>query len=247
MKRLTLIYLTIFFVLLGQKSNGQIASDSATYWVNQKYVDCINSGKSVSECQEQNNFLILHIDTTLNRLTIDPSIYYSWETLVSEIKQNNQNYYTILPTYGIDSSSVLNIKDNQITISSAKQLMVFTKIKVKRLDNWTQGDLWRQLGVINCKPFLKYSIKPDCGYTNLLLTQYDLSNYISNGRIWISCSDDYHYNELTIKKSDKDYLHFFLEYGNDFIKMYKTHGRDKEEKIDITKLKECQLYFFVID
>ena len=246
MKQLRLIFLSLFVILV-LKSKGQSESVSMTYWVNQKYLKCINSGNSVSSCHEQNDFLILHIDTSEKIITLEPSMYYSWEMI--ELKYNlSNNYYNIVSSnFGTDSITGFNIIDNKIVLSSSNHSTLFERIQVKRIDKWAQGDIWRQLGLLNSKPLLEYATKPDCSSTELLVTQNELKEYISKGQIWISVSDDFYYNELTIKKSENDYLHFFLEYGNNYIKMYKTHGREKDEIIDTSTLNECQLFYLPKD
>ena len=224
----------------GHFSNGQDNKiDSATYWVNQKYVDCIDKGNSVCSCQEQNNYLILHIDTLLNKLTIDPSIYYSREIIEVSIKKDKQNSYLITAVDGKDTASILKFTDNSITIQSLKELSVFKKIRVKRLDNWTQGDMWRQVGIINCRSLLKYNVTACNKTTGLVLTQKDLANYILQGQVSISCSDDYYYNEMYIRNSTSQ---FFLLYEENAIKIYKEPLRDKGQIVEVSKLKDCQIY-----
>jgi hypothetical protein len=217
---------------------GQLKKDSAVYWVNQNYINCIDSGNSVCRCEKQNNFLILSIDTELNKLIINPSIYHSWETLNLDIKKEDQISYSILPTYGVDSGSILKITSNQLSIKTPKDIGLFTKIKVKRLDNWVEGDLWRQVGVINCKPLSKYSFSSCSDKSNLLLAPKEFSNLILEGRITISCSDDYYYDEMHINKSETE---FFLIYEKDAVKIYKIPARDKGDKVDIANLKDCQI------
>jgi len=239
MTRWTNFLLTTTFLFLGQYTNGQTAKDSATYWVNKKYLACLDSGKSVCYCQEQDNFLILHIDTIAKKLTVAPSIYYSWETFEFDIKRYNKSSFTILPGVGIDRGSTFNIKANQLTLTTLKQTTLFTKIEVQRFDNKSiQGDLWKQIGVINCKPLLKYSIKLCSDSSAFPLTTKRLSEYISTGRITINCSTDYHYNEMYI---NIDNVEFFLVYKKDSIKLYKEEPRDEDVVVDITTLKDCQL------
>jgi hypothetical protein len=240
MTRFLPLLLTIIFLLFECPGNGQTVTDSATYWVNDKYISCLDSGKSVCHCQEQNNLLILHIDTIKNIVTIDPSIYFSWETFEINIKHGKINTYSIIPSYGMDNGSVMNINGNQLILTSPKQAAEFTKIKVKKIDKWLQGDMWRQIGVINCKPLLKYSITICNDSSNISLTKKELADYIMQGKTTISCSDDFHYNEMHIKDADKE---FFLLYEIDSIKMYEEPLRDRDQKIDITKLKNCQLFY----
>jgi hypothetical protein len=240
--RWTYFLLTLACLLLAQRSHGQITNDAATYWVNVKYLDCIDSGSSVCYCQEQSNFLILHIDTIENRLTIKPSIYHSWETLEFNTKRNKVNSFEVLPAYGIDSGSTFNIKANQLMLTTPKEMFSFKKIIVKRIDRGSiHGDIWRQIGAINCKPLLKYHIKLCGDNTTFPLTTEKLSEYISSGQATISCSDDYQYNELYIRSAQTG---FFLVYENNFIKAFKEpEPRDRGHKIDTTKLKDCQLFY----
>ena len=242
-KRITVCILILTLFLFVQLCNGQTANDSVVYWVNEKYVDCIEAGKSVCNCQEENDFLILYIDTATKDLIINPSIYYSWETKELKLEQENLNLYKIIPNngYAIDSNSTLTIKGNSILIISSKQTAKFTKINVRQLDDWKTADLCWQIGVINCRPLLKYSIKLCGDSTSFPLTTKILSDYISRGQVTISCSDDYHYNEMYIKSSE---THFFLVYDNNSIKVYKEpNPRGRFDKVDISKLKDCQLFY----
>jgi hypothetical protein len=218
-----------------------IQPDSATYWVNQKYVDCINAGNSVCNCEEQNDYLILYIDTASNQLIIEPSIYYSWEIFHFGIERGKKNSYNIISTagYKIDSGNVLNINGNQLTITNSKQTTVFTKITVEQLDDVTDFDLGRQIKRINCKPLLKYTVSPCNDTSKLLLTQEQLSNYIARGQIDIRCSDDYHYTEMYVRNSQTEY---FMVYEGDKIKIYKEPTRDRRVKVEVDTLKECQQY-----
>jgi hypothetical protein len=238
-----LIFLTVIstFLVLGRFSFGQITSDSAIYWINQKYVNCIDSGKSVCHCQEHNNFLILYLDSATKKLTIDPSLYYSEETVVCDIKQDKKNSYTILPGFGMDTGSIINVKSNQLTLSTPKMTTIFTKIKVKLIESkWIEGDLWRQIGIINCRPLLEYSIKLCSDSTAFPLTKEVLANYISKGQITINCSDDYHYNEMSIPGTNAE---FFLVYGDNSINVYKETERDRGEIITTSEFKDCQLFY----
>jgi len=237
MTRLT-VFNVIIFLMSCRLINGQTPNDSISYWVNQKYLDCLDSGKSVCNCQEKNNYLILHIDTKKKLLTINPSIYFSPETFEFKIRAINKSAYSIVSGPGIDSGSTLNFSANQMILKSSKKSILFNKIRVKPLDNWIQGDLWKQLGVINCKPLLNYSFDSNNDSTEPLLSKKSLSEYISKALITISCSDDYHYNEMQIKDSNTE---FFVIYDKDWIKIYRIPQRDRGQIIEIDKLKSYQL------
>jgi len=223
-----------------QQSNGQTANDSVTYWINPKYLSCLDSGKSVCNCQELNSILIMHLDTIVNKMRVHPSIYYS-EDFEFNFKQDKNHMFTILRSYEIDSGSVFNIKADHLILTTPKQTTLFTKIKVQPIDTtWIEGDMWRQIGVINCKPLLKYSIK-SCNDSSIFpLTTKILADHISKGQAIISCSDDYYYNEMRIKITDTNY---YLLYESDTVKIYNEPERGRGDKVDITTLRECATFF----
>jgi hypothetical protein len=229
-------------VALGE--NDQVVKDSIEFWVNLKYLNCLDSGKSVCDCQKQNNFLLIHLDTTLNELRIKPSVYYSWEPIFLVTKQdsNRSSRWKTLPTPELDTM-IWDFSENSLVGKFSNQAIVFKKIRANSLDKWVDSDLSSQLGVINTKPLLKYSISPCNETISFPLSNEILSNFITTGQINVSCSDDYHYNELYIKPLK---VEFFLVYKKGSIKVYKeTVIRDRMKKIDTSQLKDCQLFYKV--
>lgn len=239
MIRFTFCLLPSILLLSAAICSAQTRQDSATYWVNTQYIDCLEAGKSVCQCQEQNVFLMLHLDNKANKLTIEPSIYLSWEPYMFNIQPNQKHNWIASPGYGLDSGAVLTGTEKQLTLKTPQKTFVFNKIVVAKTDNGVGTDMGNQIAVINCKPLLNYAVKP-CSGDSLLLSQQDLSNYILNKQIGISCSTDYYYNEMYIRTLD---LHFFMVYKPDGIKIYKEPARDLDEAVEIDNLKECQLYY----
>ncbi len=227
----------LLFLLSGQLSYGQ--ADYLTYWVNNKYVGCLESGLSVCDCQRENDFLMLHIDSIKNRLTIEPSIYKSWETLETDIHKMGDQKYRITPWYGIAGEANVERIDNQIYLNTENGQVAFSKLNVRRLQRFIQVDISKQIGIVNARPLVKYLIKPCGNAAGNYLTVANVSEYLSRGQISISCSTDLNYNEMFIS-TDKS--SFFLVYLNDTIKAYKHPPRDMDEVIDENKLKECQLF-----
>jgi hypothetical protein len=230
------------FYATGQTSNSKKLE---TYWVNSNYLGCIDSGKSVCDCQKRNNFLLIYMDKIENKLIIHPSIYYSWETIEIDIKPDplKKNLFTLLPSHKIDSGSFVNVTGKELILKSPNKTVIFSKIEVPQLD--TSGlkfDMGQQIGLINSKPLLNYSIKLSKGNT-LFLTKSDIEKYVSNGSISIDCSDDFYYNEMGIDVN-KNYMYYFLQYNHDTIKIYQeTIGRDRWDSIYVDSLKSCELLY----
>jgi hypothetical protein len=254
------IFIAGCLLLTALSSNGQSKGVAVTLWINSEYRACIDSGKSICHCQEQNPYLILQIDsarkispsaytedmnpkdTLKYRMTIDPSIYRSWEILDVPITPTGKNSFSVLPHYDIDSGMTVNLEGAHLTLTYGKQKVRFIEVfRMHLADNGTRN-MTSYIGALNCN-LLGYSIKPGKGGT-VFLTHDDLINYIAEGRISVSCSDDFNYNEMTVKKNDSTYLYFFLVYKKDnTIELYKEPGRNRGDEINVTKLKESEIFF----
>jgi|GEM_PF-3230195 hypothetical protein len=258
---ITRVLLAGCLLFVSFSSKGQSKDDDITFWINMKYSACIDSGKSICHCQEQNPYLILQIDsarkispsaytedmnpkdTLKYRMTIVPSIYRSWETLDVPITPTGKNSFSVLPHYDIDSGMTVNLEGTHLTLTYGEETVRFIKLSRRGLaDNGTRN-MRNYMGVFNSIPLLTYSIKPGKGGT-IFLTHDDLINYIAEGRISVSCSDDFNYNEMTVEKNDSTNLYFFLVYKKDnTIELYKEPGRNRGDEIDTTKLKVSEIFF----
>ncbi len=230
----------LFFLLHTSHTNAQVNNDSADYWVNSYYVACLDSGGSVCECEQKHDLLMLHMNRETRILTIVPSVYHSLESFeLNTVVLNKKNRFMVVSGPGLDSGTNLRFTSLYLTIKTPKGPVLFTPLKVPAIEKNTDADMRKQVGVLNCKPLLKYVTKP-CDGSKLLLTKEHMRDLVAKGGITLNCSDDHHYNELHLTNPPTE---FFLSYEEDKIRMYKHPPRDRGETIDIRKLKQCQEFY----
>ncbi len=212
-------------------------------WINNNYIACIDSGNSVCHCQDVNDVIMLHADTFQNRVVMYPSPRISPEDITMEIAKIEN-----LPTaFEIKSgfNTRLAFRDTQLLLINSSQVMLFSKIDVPLMVKRGEEIMHEQLGFINYLPLLGYATKPCAGNAKLLLTNKELGEYLNKGNVSLHCSDDFHYNEMVIKKDGRAFMEFFMEYGRDTIKIYKEPLRDKDVAFKPTAKTGCQLFYRV--
>ncbi|NJO90892.1 MAG: hypothetical protein HC831_19465 [Chloroflexia bacterium] len=240
-------YLVIFYVSLAITSScfANDSNDSIDYWVNTKYLEDINSGQLVSDCQKNHKFLMLFLADDRNSVIIQSSIFYFGmeDHQVYDIYPNKKetNSYFIKSNYRFDSTNLVLLNDKIILISKGFRID-FIKKRFKKIGSVVDSDIRDQLGLINSNMLLKFNIKP-CE-KKIFLTREDIIKNIESRTIQIHCSDDLKYNTIIIQKDNKSEIKDFylFKVGNE-IKLYQSPRlRDRNEEFDTTK-NECQILY----
>jgi hypothetical protein len=233
----TIITVALFFTLVPVFS--QTAADSVTYWINSSYADCINAGRAVCDCEKENNFLLIAADIPGKKLLVVPSGYSNKGIISTAIKQSvlrKDSFIVSGKEFETGGSVIIN--ETGLKFVSKNTGVAFTKFKVKSFAKDKEQDMPLQLGVFNCKPLLNRITRP-CNGENLLITKDSLSKLAAEGQITINCSAGGSHNELKIKNTEQS---FFINYPGNKIEMFKQPGRTTSQTIDISVLKECQVF-----
>jgi len=257
MKNSIRILFFVFICLHGLHAVGQIQTDTTkkviSYWVNTDYLKCLDSGTAVCTCMKHNPYLIMELDTVENVLRIHPSVTYSWEDFDPKIKRNpkHQNTYSIAPEWKIDSNAIFNVNGGKAIFKSTEhkydfELMTF-KVHYyhgnKHGEKFTYTDFefdsYDDEDLINARSLLAFSGTIGDSANTPFKSINDLRNKVSAKKVRITVSDDYSYNEMSVKGETNKY---FLLYQNDSLKIYREpHERSKGEKVDYNSLKPCEI------
>jgi hypothetical protein len=238
MKKYSVILIAIL-CLLTKDLSSQTNLDSIYYWVNKRFIECVDSGLGVCNCQKLNKYLILDYNGSTTTLTIIPSIYHSWETISTKVIQNSTNIYPVIPSYGIDSGYFFVENVNTSLLCRSTEKIEFMKVIIRPFEKNVESDMSRQIGILSAYHFAKFPTY-NCDKANQpIISQDSIRSLIKNGKMHISCSDDYNYDIMGIAGSETQY---FVDYKKGLFTIYPISRRDRFQKVDITTIKECQTF-----
>lgn len=227
--------------------------DSSVFWFNERYIDCINSGTAVCECLSKNEFVMLHLDKKNNSVLIQSSVYFFGLETSSEfdIKRLDEDSlkYEVEEIWPLSNSMAMDLtNDNQLKIlyNNKKYSFIKKRLKTLAVPRTPKGlftyrsEIWTQRNTFNSKSLLAY---PYTDKENQLFSPKELKKLINDNKVTISCSDDFHYNSMIIKKGDS-LKHFHLEYNKQKVSVYqeKPNGRNRHEDIKLDELKKQEFY-----
>jgi hypothetical protein len=226
------------------KPRSKTYPDSSIYWVNEDYLNEIKSGDDVCECMSNNQFLLLHVDFTFEKIIIQSSVYFfGLETMVEmNLKSTDtlNKSFTIDERWPLNSEMKITIDNNMLFVNYGGETSKFLKMKLETLDIPTSPkgifvqsmDVFDQRNRINAESLLAYTRSQ--GEENLLSIE-ELSQLIRSNRVSVGCSDYYHYNSMAIKGDTNRYFH--LEFGKDKVTFYEEpEGRGRYEEVNLDKL-----------
>lgn len=272
MKQLFLILIITFIVLLGCNNENtqsieikaQITEtidslevvktypDSSEFYINNDYVKCIESGTAVCECLSKNQFVMLCLDMKNSKILIQSSVYFfGLETSVKlDMKRSNNDSlkYIVDEIWPLGDSLVVDFSNDRLKLIYSGFEYRFTKKWLGTLDipNNPKGlftynsEIWVQRNTLNSKSLLAYRYTDQ---ENQLIDIKELRSLIKSNKVTISCSDDFHYNSMWIKKGDSS-RSFHLEYDNEKVTIYEEspNGRNRFEEIELDKLEKQEFY-----
>lgn len=216
-------------------------SDSSKYWVNRNYVACLEQNRSVCDCQSEQEYLILLLDTAARTIMAEPSIYFSWEDLQFEIVPviDKKGFYKIQLTYGIDSFATIETGSNWLRLRSRTQsadFVPYSMLKIRNLES--DNHIKTMLKGIHGVPLLRcklLALPPE----SPPFAPNEFFALLLNGRVQISCSDDFGYTEMRIQYNDSNTFDFFMVYQAKEILLYQIPPRDRRQAVDVSRLTPC--------
>jgi hypothetical protein len=258
MKKHFKILLLIFISLSRFYADGQTDTTKkvVSYWVNTGYLKCLDSGIAVCNCMQHNPYLIMYLDTVENVLHIHPAVTFSWEPLEPKIIQasKHKNVYTVIPEWKIDSGAIFRVNGMNAIFKSPSHRYEFKLMTFKI--HYYQGNKHGEKFTYTDFEFDSYddedniNIRTLLAFSGLLLgdtakapfkSMDDLKKKVSAKKVGISVSDDYSYNEMSMKTDTNSY---FLLYQNDSLKIYREpHERSRGEEVDYKSLKPVEILY----
>lgn len=227
--------------------------DSSYYWVSSDYINSLDSKCSVCECLSNNELIMLYIDFRKLKIIIQSSIFYFGYQTASQFNlipiANKVSTYLIKKKWPLTDSIIVEIKNaNNLTLFYKKNNLHFKREKFKTVsilstpkEIFSQSmDMFDQLNILNSRSLLKFLNDTAKSDSSILISVKDLKRYIYENKVSIYCSDDYHYNGMTITGDPNKYYH--LEYKKNKIVIYdEGQGRSRFQKVDLTKMKKQEL------
>lgn len=215
--------------------------DSMSYWVNRNYVACLEQYRSACDCQSEQEYLILALDTAARTVLAEPSIFFSWEDLQFEIipVTGKKGFYKIPLTYGIDSFATIETGGNWLRLRSRTQAADFVPYSMLRIRNYeSAGQTETMLKGMHGVPLLQ------CNFIALPpesppFAPNEFFSLVLNGRVKISCSDDFGYTGMRVQYNDSNTFHFIMVYQAKDILLYQIPPRDRRQAVDIRRLTPC--------
>ncbi|MEI6346857.1 MAG: hypothetical protein WCP69_02810 [Bacteroidota bacterium] len=223
--------------------------DSTDFWINENYLSLISSGNDVCECLAKNEFVILYLNFEKKTVLIQSSTYFFGLETASEMEMKvieDKLNYIVAKQWPLSDSLIIKVLGDKLTIDYGKDKIHFKKHRLKTLDipSTPKGiftydsEIWSQLNTLNSKSLLAYRFTDT---KNQLISFGELKGLIEDKKVTISCSDDYQYNSMCLKKDSTRYFH--LEYIKNKLTIYELpNGRTRHEKVNLKKLKKQEFF-----
>lgn len=250
--------LLVFIITTTSQSFGfsdstQRYSDSTFYWVNVDYLAGIKAGADVCACMSKHPFLVLHIDSSFRKITIQSSIYYFGQetnAAMDLIKMDSiNNQFQIEESWPLHSMMKLSIGKETLLMAYDQKMYTFKKIKLKTLDtpNSPKGrfsvamDIFDQRNRINAETLRAYR-KTDSDSTNQLISYDELMSLIDSNKVSMGCADDFFSNFIFIEGEPN--RHFEVDFDKGSMTMYEVpaEGRNRGEILDKSKMRKQVFY-----
>ena len=215
--------------------------DSIRYWVNRDYVACLEQYRSACNCQSEQEYLILAVDTAARTVMAEPSIFFSWEDLQFEIVQviDKKGFYRIPLTYGIDSFATIEMGSNRLRLRSRTQSADFVPYSMLKIKNYeSDKHIETMLKGIHSIPLLQCNLIALPPETPPFAPN-EFFALVLNGRVQITCSDDFGYTEMRVQYNDSNTFHFFMVYQAKAILLYQIPPRNRRQAVDVDRLTPC--------
>lgn len=227
--------------------------DSTYYWVNVDYLAEIKAGADVCACMSKHPFLLLHIDSSFQIITIQSSIHhFGLETNASMdlIKMDSiNNQFQVEESWPLHSMMKLTIGKETILMAYNQKMYTFKKIKIKTLDTPTSPkgrfsvamDIFDQRNRINAETLRAYR-KTNSDSTNQLISYEELMSLIDSNKVSMGCADDFFSNFIFMKGEPK--RHFEVDFDKKSMTMYEVpaEGRNRGEILDKSKMRKQVFY-----
>ncbi|MGB1040553.1 MAG: hypothetical protein ACPGVD_06755 [Flavobacteriales bacterium] len=223
--------------------------DSLDFWINEDYLNCINSGMEVCKCLSDNRFVMIYLYDGAKTILLQSSIFYGHDNTIERnlnLVNGKSSKSYIIEELSLDDTFVVKFKGNKLTLSSKTDICRFTKKRLKTLgipyhyeQNYTyEFEISGQVNRLNSKSLLAYSFTDGL---DKIFEVSEVENLINQNKVRISCSDDYYYNTMITKGDTGRYFH--LEYGIDKVVIYELpNGRDRYEKPNLSELKKQEFF-----
>lgn len=221
--------------------------DSSFYWININYLKYLDSEVSVCDCLSQNEIVMFFLDIDKSEALIQSSIFHfglEQSDKYELIKKTNDPKLYAINSWRKDSISILFENYNNALVTYKGHTQYFKKeiFKTLKIPKTPKGifvqylDMAEQLGAINSRSLLNYIPSSLSDSTNINIPYEHLIKMIKENKVFIYCSDDLYYNEMVIKEDP--YRFFYLKYEDNRLTVYdEILGRDRDEEIDLNKLK----------
>lgn len=226
--------------------------DSTEFWYSDQYMDCIHSGTPVCGCLAKNQFVMLFINPEKTRIIVQSSIFFFGQETSAEydmIKIHDDSLkYVVRKSWPLDDSLLIDLSNNKLYLLYAGNIYPFTRkwFKTAEIPEEPKGiftyqsEIWSQRNILNAQSLLSY---PYTDNNDPIFSPEELKTLIKNNCVFISCSDDFHYNSMYVKQGDST-RSYHLEYSEGKVTIYEEspRGRDRLEEINLTGLKQQVFY-----
>lgn len=253
----TLLLLVFIFAVIstsfGFSDSIKKYPDSTFYWVNVDYLAEINTGTDVCAWLSKNPFLLLHIDSNFQKVTIQSSIFYFGQEMNVEmdlIKMDSVNkQFRIEESWPLHSSMKLSISSETLLIAYDQKIVTFKKVKLKTLDIPSSPigrfsisfDIYDQCHRINAETLRAYR-KTDSDSTNQLVSFQELVSLIDSNKVSMGCADDFYSNFLMIEGEPNRHFEVVFDKGSMTLYEEPKGGRGRGEILDKSELQKQVFY-----
>lgn len=216
------------------------SSPRVTYWVNQHYLSCLESGQSACRCLAQNRYLVGYLNHDSTTFISRSSIHFGHEAEYDYqlIRKNHFNWLGIEKHNPQDSISI-TLRNQHLYLNDS---IVFKpqELPLKSTHDTAniKAILQTQLYCLNASSLLGYKYLSDTTFFSL----HQLKNWIKNHQVNIYCSDDFYYDQMSIQHEDT-VAHYHLEFKKNEVLIYETaEPRNKGVKFSPKNKRIVRLY-----
>ena len=218
--------------------------DSLIIWVSNDFKKSLSEDISICDCWRETKYHLMYFDTTKLELYLksnlmhyghDSDIIFPLRKIGDKFRYDStlNNWPEKPKEFTLPTTNTLTLLDGDETHTFSRRVFKFEKDTSKNhvsvYSNLRDIFYW-----LNSEILLKYNVVDTLKSTHDLITIEKLHTLINLNKVSAHCSDDYHFDGITIKENENRY--FQLVFGEGEITLYENKGRGRYEKLNLDSL-----------